>query len=245
MCTIYYSIYAAFINNNIMSEFTFASVKQFDQHITQSIRGYNDLIDDIVGLSRYFVEPDTNVLDIGCSTGTLLSRLTRDVDRYMHQKDSVKFIGIDIEPKFIKSAKKATTGTNTKIKNTKIQKYVFENNMSFVTSVFTLQFISKKHRNYVIDEIYDKLNVGGAFVLCEKILPEHPTLHQMITSIHHDYKRKSFTCQDIMDKDVSLRHMMKTDTKKQIITNLERAGFDVIDIFWQQHEFVGFVAIKQ
>ena len=60
-----------------MADFTFAHRQEgFDEHIDWSIRGYSNLLDDVVSLSRYFVEEDTNVVDIGCSTGKLTARLS-------------------------------------------------------------------------------------------------------------------------------------------------------------------------
>ncbi len=46
---------------------------QFDDHIEKSIRGYSDLRNDVVGMSKYFIEEGTQVLDIGCSEGCLTS----------------------------------------------------------------------------------------------------------------------------------------------------------------------------
>ena len=55
-----------------MADFTFAHREEgFDEHIEHSIRGYSHLLNDVVQYSRYFVEDDTNVVDIGCSTGKL------------------------------------------------------------------------------------------------------------------------------------------------------------------------------
>ena len=53
-----------------MADFTFAHREEgFDEHIEKSIRGYSSLMNDVISLSRYFVEDDTNIFDIGCSTG--------------------------------------------------------------------------------------------------------------------------------------------------------------------------------
>ena len=42
-------------------DFTFAHREEgFDNHIEKSIRGYNNLHDDVVNLSRYYVEDYTN-----------------------------------------------------------------------------------------------------------------------------------------------------------------------------------------
>ncbi len=54
-----------------MTKFTFAQREEgFDNHIEHSIRGYTNLWNDVLKYSEYFVEDHTNVVDIGCSTGT-------------------------------------------------------------------------------------------------------------------------------------------------------------------------------
>ena len=69
---------------------------QFDTHIEQSIRGYSDLRTDVVGISKYFVERGTQVLDIGCSEGTLIERIA---DANQNQ-NPVDFIGCEINTAF-------------------------------------------------------------------------------------------------------------------------------------------------
>ena len=59
-----------------MADFTFAHREEgFDEHIEKSIRGYSHLMEDVISLSRYFVEDGTNVIDIGCSTGKMTKAL--------------------------------------------------------------------------------------------------------------------------------------------------------------------------
>ena len=48
---------------------------EFDDHIGKSIRGYHDLRDDIVGISRHFAEDNTAVADIGCSQGSMIRHI--------------------------------------------------------------------------------------------------------------------------------------------------------------------------
>ena len=44
-----------------MSDFTFAHRDEgFDNHIDSSIRGYSNLLEDIISMSRYFVEDESN-----------------------------------------------------------------------------------------------------------------------------------------------------------------------------------------
>ena len=47
-----------------------------------------------------------------------------------------------------------------------------------------------------------------------------------------------------MNKERTLRHMMKPNTWKEIEEMLENVGFGVIQPFWRNHAFVGAVAVK-
>ena len=124
-----------------------------------------------------------------------------------------------------------------------IRDFEFEE-CSLVTSIFTLQFMPKKDRKEVISNIYRGLHDGGAFIFSEKTICENALVQDMITFNYYDYKRKTFTTEDIMDKERTLRHMMKPNTWKEISDMLCEAGFSNIQPFWRNHAFVGAVAIK-
>ena len=67
----------------------------------------------------------------------------------------------------------------------------------------------------------------------------------MKSKYYYDYKRKSFDTDDIMDKERTLRHMMKPNTWKEIEDMVYKAGFSDVQPFWRNHMFVGALAIKQ
>ena len=121
--------------------------------------------------------------------------------------------------------------------------YEYEN-CSLITSIFTLQFIPKSKRKDLLKNIYDGLNCGGAYIFAEKTMCENALVQDMITFNYYDYKRKSFTTEDIMDKERTLRHMMKPNTWKEIEGMLTEVGFNVIQPFWRNHAFVGALAVK-
>lgn len=59
-----------------MTKFTFAQREEgFDTHIEKSIRGYSNLWNDVLKISEYFVEDNSRVVDIGCSSGKLLKAM--------------------------------------------------------------------------------------------------------------------------------------------------------------------------
>ena len=227
-----------------MADFTFAHREEgFDEHIEKSIRGYSNLLEDVISLSRYFVEDGTSIVDIGCSTG----KLTKAMIEYNedHCSDG-NYIGIEIAEGFFKDLENRADELKKHQVDfilDDIRNYDFEN-CSLVTSIFTLQFMPKKDRLNVMKNVYKGLNDGGAFIFAEKTICQNALVQDMITFNYYDYKRKSFDTEDIMDKERTLRHMMKPNTWEEIEINLAKAGFSDVQPFWRNHAFVGALAIK-
>ena len=102
----------------------------------------------------------------------------------------------------------------------------------------------KKDRRDVISNIYAGLNTGGAFIFAEKTICKSALVQDMITFNYYDYKRKSFDTEDIMDKERTLRNIMKPLTWKQLEHMISYAGFTTVQPFWRNHSFVGAIALK-
>jgi tRNA (cmo5U34)-methyltransferase len=119
-------------------------------------------------------------------------------------------------------------------------------NCSLVTSIFTLQFMQPLWRKKVMQNIYDGLNEGGAFIFAEKTYSENSRIQDMITSTFYEYKAEHFTYEDIMEKEKTLRTMLKPMTWNELVALLTSVGFDSTKIqpFWMNHLFVGAIAIK-
>ena len=232
---------------NIMADFTFAHRQEgFDEHIDWSIRGYSDLLDDVINLSRYFVENNTKVVDIGCSTG----KLTKRIMEYNDICSSANYVGVEVAEGFFDNMDKREAQLNKQFPNTSlefikddIRNYKFEN-CSLVTSLFTLQFMPYSSRETIVQNIYDGLNEGGAFIFAEKIDTSHSRLENMLRTIYYDFKNKKFSYDDIMTKEKTLQNMLKPNSWDEIESILDGAGFKAVQSFWQNHLFIGAIAIK-
>ena len=224
-----------------MTKFTFATRDEgFDNHINASIRHYGDLWNDVLSMSQYFVEDYTTVVDIGCSTGKLLKAMIAQNTFAPY----ASYVGVEVEPDFYPGFDEDMGQyLNLHYERSDIRPFKFKN-CSLVTSIFTLQFMPQRDRQDVINSIYDGLHRGGAFIFAEKTVAKSPRIHEIRTFTYYDFKRGSFTTDDIMDKERTLRHMMKPNTREELISMCNRAGFDQIDSFWQNHAFTGFIAIK-
>lgn len=221
--------------------FTFATREEgFDNHIDGSIRGYGNLWQDVVDISQYFVENNTSVVDIGCSTGKMLKSM---IAQNTFAPNAL-YEGIEIEQDFWM----LYNDDEREIRQLQYYKgdvleYDFHN-CSYVTSIFTMQFMSHRDRKDVIRKVYNGLLPGGAFVFAEKTMPENVRIHEIRTFTYYDFKRRTFTTDDIMDKEKQLRHMTKPSTRNELVSMCKDAGFEAVDTFWQNHAFTGFIALK-
>ena len=212
----------------------------FRPHIEASIPGYKTrLIPDCVGQSIRFVQPRTNVYDVGCTTGHLLAR----VRRVNKARFDVRYIGIDIEPGFCAYWDKHG-GDNLSFELRDARAY-FYNNASVILSLFTVQFIRPADKVALLKRLYDGLVEGGALIIAEKTLADTPRLQETLNSQYMDYKRSSgFSAEQILDKDRALHGQMTTWTEDEFRAALRAVGFRELMPFWRGLFFVGYLALK-
>ena len=226
-----------------MTKFTFATSEEgFDTHIDQSVRGYSNLWTDVLKFSEYFVEDGTCVVDIGCSTGKLLKAMKEQNDKFAPK---CLYKGIEIEEDFFPEL---IDEDNLKFWKGDVRGFEWVTgavNCSLVTSIFSLQFMPKTNRQQIIDRIYEALVKGGAFIFSEKIFSTDSQLQEMMQFCYYDYKRQFYSAEELLDKEVNLRHMMKPLTYEELIGMIQQAGFESVQPFWQNFNFVGIIAIKK
>ena len=219
--------------------FSFSAVaSEFDEHISTSIRGYNHLRDDVVGISKHFVIDDTNVVDIGCSAGTMLKRI-KDSNT---QAPNAKYVGIEINDNF---RSHWVEEPNLQYKVEDVRESEKLSNMSLAISLFTFQFIAERDRLKLLKKIYDNLEDGGAFITAEKIYSQNAKVQNMFEFLYYDYKKQNFSEKEILDKEQELRHLAKLTTENHLIRTLKGIGFRGIQTFWRNHNFIGVLAMKR
>jgi tRNA (cmo5U34)-methyltransferase len=110
-----------------MNEFSFKNIENFDNHISKSIRGF-DLLDDIIcNISSFFAKNNSNIIDLGCTSGRLINKLA---DLYPQSN----CIGFDlIDNNFIKG-KADLVKLDITNKDFNLEK------SNLILSVFTMQF---------------------------------------------------------------------------------------------------------
>jgi len=211
------------------TRFSFDTIQNFDIHIAQSIEGYSLLFKLIQRTATFFTKPNTNIIDIGCSTGILLESIKHPAQ---HK------IGIDISTHLLPENSTEATYWNTDIRTTSLPK------ANLILSIFTLQFINPEDRQPILNKIYESLHEGGAFIWAEKTHHENGKIEQMLTMSYYQHKRQSFTAEQILDKEQDLRTQMTPNTSEQNLQLARNAGFTQSTILWKINQFEAWVHIK-
>lgn len=209
------------------NNFDFSTIKNFDNHIKNSISNYDILHNLVLQISEFFIKKNSIVYDIGCSTGKLVQEL--------REKSEGIIIGIEKDKNIIEAED---------ILNADIRDVVLKENSSLILSIFTLQFIDVQYRENILQKIYNSLHTGGALIIAEKTYSENGLTQEIFTFSNYDYKKNNFTPEEILQKEKDIRKIMKPLTEKENVKMFENVGFKKIDVFYKSLNFVGWVLVK-
>ena len=215
--------------------------KKFDNHIKKSVPLYEETHDIYLKLSDFFLQDNSKIIDLGCSTGSFLNKLT---SRHKNINKNIKFYGIDEVKEMVNFAKK-----NNKTKKIKfLQKDIFKINLfnsCLICCFYTLMFISPKKRQMLLNKIYKNLNWGGALFLIEKVRGPDARFQDIMNQIYHEFKQdQGYTADEILSKSKSLKGVQEPFSSKANYEMLKRSGFKDIVTVIKYGPFEGFLAIK-
>ena len=127
-------------------QWTFKSeqtANEFNEHVEKSVPFYKEIHKIVKIIGGFFVEENTNVYDIGSSTGNLLKGMSNILKR------NANYIGIDNSIYMNQVAMNDVDSDNIKIISEDVQDFKFTN-ASYITSILTLQFINIEDREKTI-----------------------------------------------------------------------------------------------
>ena len=213
----------------------------FDSHVRKSVPFYEEIQRMVIELSEYFVRDRSVVYDLGSSTGTTLELLSS-----AHAgKEDAQFFGFDLSKFMIKQARKKVNRPNVRFRHKNVLDVEFSPPANFVTSLFTMQFLTLAERRVLLARINEGLIEGGGLLIVEKISAEHSGFEDMWTELYWDFKRRQgFTPEQILEKANSIRGVMKPLTVQENFDLLWQTGYSRVDMFFKWYNWAGFLAIK-
>lgn len=218
----------------------------FPDMIARSVPGYGSILSMIEQLAARFAQPGSHVYDLGCSLGaaTLLMRPR------LHA--SCRLIAIDNSPAMVaRLESKLSECVNSTVKQCDVELLLADvrdlpiAHASFVVLNWTLQFIPPEQRQSLINAIFDGMLPGGALLLSEKVCFEHTGQQELLSGLHHDFKRAhGYSELEISQKRTALEKTLVPESLTAHCQRLAIAGFSVVAPWFQCFNFVSILAVK-
>ncbi len=233
------------------SDFEFNSevAKVFDDMLVRSVPFYLEQQHMIAEIAKKFWIPGTKVYDLGCSTGTTLMNICQEING----NGSECFVGYDNSEPMIREAREKikTFGMQDRIKlhnydlNQDLSKLSLKN-ASVVTLCWTLQFIRPLQRDKLIKKIYRNLVEGGILLVAEKVLTNNTNMNRFFIDLYYNFKRRNkYSSEEIQRKRESLENVLVPYRIDENIELFRRNGFEIVEMFFQWYNFVGFLSLKK
>ena len=211
----------------------------FANMLERSIPDYRSMRALTYKLGERFIQPETLIVDVGCSTGLAVEPF---VVKY---GQSNNFLLVDNAPAMVEACEKRfRADVNVTVRQGNIWEYLpFEQKSSLVLSVLSMQFMPTSYRPRMLKQIYDGLTDGGALIFVEKILSEN--MDDLMVDLYYEMKRENgYTDEQIMSKRRSLENVLSPLKAEWSVDMMRTAGFRQVDMFWRCLNFCGWIAVK-
>ncbi len=212
----------------------------FDDMLRRSIPQYDVMRDACVNLGSLYVQPETDIVDLGCSRGEALVPF---IERFGRQNS---FVGCEISEPMLDACRTRFAGLDTvRIERCDLRSEYPAVRASVTLCILTLQFTPIEYRHEILTNIFEHTTGGGALVLVEKILGNSSTIDRSFIDCYYHLKSDNGYSQDAIDrKRHSLEGVLVPVTARWNEELLHAAGFTHVDCFWRWMNFAGWVAVK-
>lgn len=216
--------------------------KVFPDMIRRSVPGYDGLMTQIGLFSTRYAQDNSNLYDLGCSTGATSLALANQINA-----KGCTLFAIDNSLAMTERCQQTlseTSNLTAKVICADINDIVISN-ASIVTMNFTLQFIQPKNRQALLFKINNGLRDNGILVLSEKINFSDDRDQTFHNEMHLLFKKANgYSEMEISQKRTALENVLIPDTIETHFTRLKQAGFAHITVWFQSFNFVSIFAQK-
>lgn len=214
----------------------------FDDMLQRSIPDYSTMRKLVADIGSWFVQPKTDILDLGCSRG---EGLTPFLDRFGAGN---RYFAFDYAEPMVEACRERHAGFVRcgllDVRHRDLREGLPPLMPSLILATLTLQFVSLDSRQRVIADAFRILRPGGAMIVVEKCLGADAACDRLLVDTYHRMKvANGYTADEVEAKRLSLRNVLVPLTAEANESMLRAEGFRVQQ-FWQALNFAGWVAIK-
>lgn len=224
-------------------KFDEATATVFDDMVSRSVPFYDEIQRMACEIAADFATEDSNLFDLGCSTGTTLVEL----DKYINP--GTRFVGIDNSAEMLKKARLKLQDTGITRPYDLIQADLHHDkvvdNASVVIMILMLQFMRPLYRERVIKNIYEGMRPNSCIILVEKLTASDGLINRLFIKYYYEMKRRNgYSELEIAQKREALENVLIPYQWEENRDLLKWAGFRHIEIFFRWYNFCGIIALK-
>lgn len=215
----------------------------FPDMLKRSIPQLDVMRQTVFELGCQFVQPGTDIVDLGCSLGDSLAPFISHFgaeNRYVGVELSAPMLG-KFEARF---AEEIAAGW-LRARQLDLNRAYLSAQASLTLSILTLQFLPEARRPGLLKEVYETTERGGALIVVEKVLGASVELNGLMVARYHALKNANgYSWPEIEKKRLALQNVLLPLSSRQNEALLRAAGFAEVDCFWRWLNFAGYIAIK-
>lgn len=216
----------------------------FDNMLARSIPQYEVMRQACFDMACAYVQPKTDIVDLGCSRGEAIAALIDKFGAYN------RFIGLDVSEPMLDAARQRFEGLIrcgvVDIRNFDLRLGYPAVKASVTNCVLALQFTPIEYRQRIVRDIYKSTLPGGALILVEKVLGATADVDALMVKTYYAMKAQNgYSQEEIERKRLSLEGVLVPVTAAWNEELLKAAGFRQIDCFWRWMNFAAWVAVRE
>ena len=220
-------------------EFDENVTKVFGDMLSRSIPDYDMMRELVFKIGKNFIKEGSTIVDMGCSNGL-------SVESFVKAFPLNYFYLFDVSKPMLEACRKRFGDYPLVfVWDNDLREGIPMDDIDLALSILTLQFTPIEYRQNILQDVYDKLNEGGAFILVEKVLGNSAQIDNLFVKEYYDMKKDNgYTQEQIANKRKSLEGVLVPLTASFNEHLLHQVGFKYVDCFFRCLNFSGWIAIK-
>lgn len=220
-------------------EFDENVTKVFGDMLSRSIPDYDMMRELVFKIGKNFIKEGSEIVDMGCSNGL-------SIEEFVKAFPDNRFHLFDVSVPMLDACKdRFSDRPLVFVRNNDLRNGLPVRDFDLALSILTLQFTPIEYRQNILQDVYDKLNEGGAFILVEKVLGNSAQIDNLFVKEYYDIKKDNgYTQEQIANKRKSLEGVLVPLTASFNEHLLHQVGFKYVDCFFRCLNFSGWIAIK-
>jgi tRNA (cmo5U34)-methyltransferase len=224
-------------------EFDEDVTRVFDDMLRRSIPQYDAMRSVVFEVGRRFVQPETDVVDLGCSRGEALAPFVAEFGA------EARYVGVEVSAPMLEACRRRFANEiesgQLRLRDLDLRRGYPDARASLTLAILTLQFTPLEDRPRILRAAWEHTVPGGALLLVEKVLPSSTRTDRLMTELYHDLKRsQGYGEEEITRKALSLEGVLVPASAEWNEDALKAAGFTEVECLWRWLNFGAWLAVR-